>query len=156
MIEKIKNLMIKYRELIAYVIVGGLTTAVSWTCKFLWNYIFFANTMHPVGNQITILSIVTWVSGVAFAYPVSRKFVFRSDGPVLKECSGFVLSRISTLILDWVVTQVCGLLKINVVVATLISAVLVTVLNYVFSKVFVFKHKKEAAETNTEGNNDEC
>ena len=36
MIEKIKALLVKYREIIVYVIVGGLTTVFSWGCKFLW------------------------------------------------------------------------------------------------------------------------
>lgn len=139
--DKIKELIIKYRELITYLIVGVATTIVSWTCKFLWNYFVFGNPMFPTETQITVLSMVTWVSGVAFAYPMSRFFVFRSHGPVLKECAGFVASRISTLILDWVITQACGYFNVNVIVATLISAVLVTILNYVFSKLFVFKKK---------------
>ena len=42
MIEKIKALCIKYRELIVYIIMGGLTTVVAWGCKFLWNAIFLA------------------------------------------------------------------------------------------------------------------
>ena len=47
MVEKIKALWIKYEEIIAYLIVGGLTTVVSWAAKFLANFLLFDNTMYP-------------------------------------------------------------------------------------------------------------
>ena len=59
-----------------------------------------------------------------------------------KEAPKFVLSRVSTLILDAVVMQVLGACGVNVVIATFISAVLVMIGNYVFSKIFVFKGEK--------------
>ncbi len=142
MIEKIKELCKKYEEIIAYLIVGVLTTVVSWAAKFLANAVFFGNTMHPTSSQNLILSIINWVAGVIFAYFTNRKFVFKSNKPMLKESFDFVLSRVSTLILDTVVMQLLGnVMGINVVIATFISAVLVIIANYVFSKLFVFKKK---------------
>lgn len=47
MIDKIKQLWVKYEEIIAYLIVGGLTTIVSWAAKFLANFLLFHNTMQP-------------------------------------------------------------------------------------------------------------
>ena len=142
MIEKIKEFGKKYEEIIAYLIVGVLTTVVSWAAKFLANAVFFGNTMHPTSTQNLILSIINWVAGVIFAYFTNRKFVFKSNKPMLKESFDFVLSRVSTLILDMVVMQLLGnVMGINVVIATFISAVLVIVANYVFSKLFVFKKK---------------
>ena len=142
MIEKIKELCKKYEEIIAYLIVGVLTTVVSWAAKFLANAVFFGNTMHPTSTQNLILSIINWVAGVIFAYFTNRKFVFKSNKPMLKESFDFVLSRVSTLILDMVVMQLLGnVMGINVVIATFISAVLVIIANYVFSKLFVFKKK---------------
>ena len=73
MIETIKKLLVKYRELIVYVIVGVLTTIVAWGAKFLWNFLFYGNTAHPTHMQNLILSTVNWVAGVAFAYPANRK-----------------------------------------------------------------------------------
>ena len=142
MIEKIKELCKKYEEIIAYLIVGVLTTVVSWAAKFLANAVFFGNTMHPTSAQNLILSIINWVAGVIFAYFTNRKFVFKSKEPMVKEACNFVLSRVSTLILDTVVMQLLGnVMGINVVIATFISAVLVIIANYVFSKLFVFKKK---------------
>ena len=146
MIEKIKALCVKYREILVYLIVGVLTTVVSWTAKFLWNFLFYAGTAHPTSLQNTVLSVVNWVAGVAFAYPTNRKWVFQSKNPnILAEASGFVTSRLATLFLDWAVMQLLGnVLGINLYVATFISAVLVVVGNYVFSKLFVFNKKKDA------------
>lgn len=144
MIEKIKALCVKYEEIIAYLIVGGLTTLVSWGAKFLANFLFFGNTMYPTMVQNYILSIINWTAGVIFAYFTNRKFVFKSHDPMLKEAPKFVLSRVSTLILDMVVMQVLNvLLGVDLIVATIISAVLVVIANYIFSKLFVFNNKKE-------------
>ena len=145
--EKIIALFKKYREIIVYVIVGGLTTVVSWVAKFLFNFIFYAGTAFPTPTQNLVLSIVNWVAGVAFAYPTNRKFVFESKDPkILPECIKFVLSRVSTLILDAVVMQILVAVGLDLYIATLISAVLVMIANYVFSKVFVFKKKDAGAE----------
>ena len=135
MIEKIKALWIKYEEIIAYLIVGGLTTVVSWAAKFLANFLLFDNTMYPTPFQNVVLSIINWTAGVIFAYFTNRKFVFKSNAPMLSEAPKFVLSRVSTLILDMV--------GVNLLVATVISAVLVIIGNYVFSKLFVFNKKKD-------------
>ena len=62
---------------------------------------------------------------------------------MLKEIPKFVLSRVFTLILDLVIRQLFGLMGINVYVTTIVSAVLVIIGNYIFSKLFVFNKKKE-------------
>ena len=141
MTERIRDLFIKYREIIVYLIVGGITTVISWGAKFLWNWVFYAGTAHPTNVQNFILSAVNWVAGVAAAYPMNRKWVFRSKNPnILKEASGFVASRVATLLMDILVMQLLGnVLGINVYVATVISSVLVIIGNYVFSKLLVFR-----------------
>jgi len=138
--EKIKALLIKHREIIVYLFVGGLTTVISWAAKFLWNFAFYDGTAFPTVTQNFILSAVNWVAGVAAAYPMNRRWVFQSKNPqILKEATGFVMSRVATLGLDIVVMQVLVLIGVNLYVATVISAVLVIVGNYVISKFFIFK-----------------
>ena len=143
MIEKIKALYAKYEEIIVYLIVGVLTTIVSWGAKFLVNAVFFDNTMYPTHFENTVLSIVNWTAGVIFAYFANRRFVFKSHEPMQKEIPKFVLSRVFTLILDTVVMQALTALGVNLIIATGISAVLVIIGNYVFSKLFVFRGKKD-------------
>ena len=130
-------------EIVVYLVVGVLTTIVSWAAKFAFNFIFYAGTAHPTAVQNFILSAVNWTAGVAFAYPTNRAWVFESkDTKIFAECTKFVLSRVSTLVLDIVVMQVLGALGMNLYAATIISAVLVIIGNYVFSKLFVFNKKK--------------
>ena len=148
MVDKIKALLIKYREFIVYFIVGCLTTLVAALARFGFNFLFFGGTAHPSFAQNTVLSIVAWVAGVAFAYPTNRRFVFQSKNPtILAEAGGFVASRLATLGMDWAVTQLLGtVLGVNVYVTWFIKSVLVFVGNYVLSKLFVFKKKPESKE----------
>lgn len=146
MIEKCKALYKKHEEIIVYLIVGVLTTIVAWAAKFIANALLYDNTMYPTPVQNTVLSTINWTAGVIFAYFTNRRFVFKSREPMRKEAPKFVLSRVSTWILDIVVMQILTALSINLVVASVISAVLVTVANYVFSKLFVFNGKKKNAD----------
>ncbi len=140
--EKIKELYKKYEEIIVYLIVGVMTTIVSWAAKFIANALLFDNTMYPTPVENAVLSTINWTTGVIFAFFTNRRFVFKSKEPMGKEASKFVLSRVSTWVLDIVAMQVFTALNINLVVATVIVAVLVTIANYVFSKLFVFNKKE--------------
>lgn len=144
MIEKGKAIYKKYEEIIVYLIVGVLTTIVAWAAKFIANAVLFDNTMYPTPFENTVLSTINWAAGVTFAYFTNRRFVFKSKEPMRKEAPKFVLSRVSTWILDIVVMQVLTAVNINLIVASVISAVLVTIANYVFSKLSVFNKKKES------------
>lgn len=142
---KIHELYLKYEEILVYLVVGVMTTIVSWAAKFLFNALVYHNTPHPTAVQNVVLSTVCWVAGVIFAFFTNRKYVFKSTGPMMSEAPKFVLSRVSTYIMDIVVMQVLGtILGINIYIATFVSAVLVMITNYVFSKVFVFKNKEGA------------
>ena len=142
MIEKCKALYRQYEEIIVYLIVGFLTTVVAWTAKFVANALLFHNTMYPTPFENTVLSTVNWVTGVIFAFFTNRRFVFKSREPMRKEAPKFVLSRVATWILDIVVMQILTAAGINLVAASVISAVLVVIANYIFSKLFVFRKKR--------------
>jgi len=140
--NKLKQLYRKNEEIITYLIVGVLTTIVAWGAKFSANAILFQNTMYPTPAQNFILSMINWVAGVIFAYFTNRKFVFKSHDPMFLEAAKFVLSRVSTLVLDYVVMLIFTACGVDLVVATFISAVFVTVGNYIFSKLFVFRNNE--------------
>ena len=143
MIEKIKALCVKHREILVYLIVGGLTTLVSWAAKFLWNFAFYANTASPTVAQNTVLSVVENVSGIAFAYPTNRRWVFQSKNPrILTEMGSFVGSRLATMLLSYLLNLLLtNALGIDMRISTIIAAVFVVVGNYVLSKLFVFRKK---------------
>lgn len=141
MIEKIKELCKKYEEIIIYLIVGVMTTIVSWAAAFLGKLLLDVD----VSWQNTLNNTISWVVGVLFAYPLNRKWVFKSKNPkILKEFIGFASSRVSTLIMDivimWLTVNVIGM---NYWIAKIfISSVIVTIANYVFSKLLIFKKKE--------------
>ena len=127
-------------EVLRYIFFGGMTTAVSWIAKFLWNVIFYQNTKYPTNIQNFILSLVCWTAGVIFAFFTNRKYVFeKTNQSFLQEAGKFVASRLSTLVLDIIVMQVlCNVIGLDVFLSTLIAEVLVVIANYGLSKFFVF------------------
>lgn len=142
MIKKIKELYIKYKEIINYLIFGVLTTIVNLITK----YILLFTILNPTnGFQLQIAIIISWIAGVLFAYFTNRKFVFESKNEnKLKEFISFVVARIATLLLEmFIMWFFVTLLKLNsdlyVVIFTLVAQVAVVIGNYIFSKLFVFK-----------------
>lgn len=145
MIQKIKDLCVKYREIIIYLIVGVMTTIVSWGAAYVGKLFL---DVEGSSLQNFINNTISWVVGVLFAYPLNRKWVFQSTNPrIMKEFLGFASSRISTLIMDIVIMWfTVNILDMNYWIAKIfISAVVVTIANYVFSKLLIFKkdEKKE-------------
>ena len=144
MSAKIKALLVKYREIIIYVLVGGMTTLVSWGCKFLWGAVFYPGVTLPTVGQNTVLNIVENVSGILFAYFPNRRWVFQSKDPrIVREFLGFVGSRLGT----WGLSYVLNLLFVNALhidyrVTTIIVAVVVVIGNYVISKFLVFRKEQ--------------
>ena len=142
--------LIKYKELILYLFVGGGTTAVDWVI-----FTVFALFVPPVGDGF-ILRIspniiaysVAWLGAVIFAYIMSRLFVFEQTGEkIIPQFFKFFVSRIMTLALSIVGDIIlCGVLDMNKFLAKVIISVAVIVINYVTSKLIVFR-KKKAAET---------
>ena len=138
MIDKIKALCKKYEEILIYLIVGVMTTIVSWGAAYLGKLIL--NT--DISWQNTVNNTFSWLVGVLFSYPLNRKWVFKSTNPkILKEFLGFATSRVSTLIMDIVIMWLTvNVIRMNYWIAKIfISSVIVTIANYVFSKLLIFK-----------------
>ena len=136
--QGIKELAIKYKEIINYLIFGVLTTIVSLGVYYCIVYTF----LNPNdGFQLQIANIISWIAGVLFAYVTNRKFVFESkEKNKLKEASKFVTSRVATLLMDMIVMFIgVTTLKFNDKIIKLLSQILVIVANYVLSKIIVFK-----------------
>ena len=136
-----RELYRKYEEIINYLIVGVLTTAVSLGIYYgsVWT---FLDPRDPF--QLQAANVLSWVGAVAFAYVANRRYVFhsRSRSRIL-EAGRFALSRAATLLMDMaimylLVTLAGGSDKI----AKLVSQAAVMVGNYVFSKLFVFRRSR--------------
>lgn len=138
--KKIKELYTKYEEIINYLIVGVLTTVVSLATYFICTETFLDPNKKL---ELQIANIISWVFAVAFAYFTNRKYVFKSKNKnMLKEASSFVGSRILSLLMDmFTMFIIVSVLHLNDKIGKLVSQVIVTVANYILSKLFVFKKK---------------
>lgn len=135
--EKIKELYLKYKEVINYLIFGVLTTVVSLAVYYI-SVFTFLNPEDAI--QLQVANILSWIAGVAFAYFTNRKYVFESkENNKLKEAGKFVLARVITLVMDMIIMWLgVTVLHLNDKIIKLISQVVIIVSNYIFSKLFVF------------------
>ncbi len=144
-----------YKEQILYLVVGGGTTVVDWAVFTLLVLVLPDLSELPFFAQFptAIPYTVGWAAAVLFAYWASRAFVFEKaeKEPIRKQFPRFVASRLFTLAVsllgDFVLT---GKLGMNEFLAKAIISILVIILNYVTSKLFVFRTKKPAPAEPTE------
>ena len=142
--KKIWNLYKKYEEIINYLIVGGLTTIVAIGSKLLLLFTILDQTN---GLELQIAEVISWFLAVTFAYVTNRIFVFKSKtsgSKCAREIFNFFKGRIVTqLIQMFIMWFFVTLLKLDsnvwVLVFTLVCQVMQIVLNYVISKLLVFK-----------------
>ena len=139
--NKIKELFVKYQEIINYLIFGVLTTIVSLATY----YILTVTILDPkVALELQIANVISWIAAVNFAYFSNRKWVFKNKNKAsLSEAGKFYLSRVSTLLVDMGLMFIfVTKMGVNDKIMKIIVQVVITVLNYVFSKFIVFKEKK--------------
>ncbi|MBR1884090.1 MAG: GtrA family protein [Clostridia bacterium] len=136
-----KDLFIKYKEILLYLVFGVLTTIVSLAVYYLLTIILL-DPNNPLLLQIA--NIISWICGVAFAYVTNRKYVFESNNEnKVKELTTFVGARIVTLLLDMLIMGLgVSVIQFNDKVMKILSQIVVILLNYVFSKLIVFRGKK--------------
>ena len=136
--NKIVEYYKKYKEIINYLIVGGLTTVVS-LGVYYGLVLTVLDPNDPV--QLQIATILSWIAAVTFAYFANRTFVFESKRKdVGKEAASFFASRIGTLLMDMAIMFTgVTLMGYSDKIMKLIVQVVVTIANYVFSKLFVFR-----------------
>lgn len=157
-----KSIFAKYinRETISYLIFGVLTTVVSLVTYRLFTELFLKLT----GSKMIYLSnVLSWICAVTFAYITNRIFVFRSQNntlkAVFKELTAFFGARVLSLGFEeawmWLTVDIMGfgdkVLYIPFMslsfdgdfICKVIAQFVVVVLNYIFSKLFIFKkHEK--------------
>ena len=126
----------RYREQFWYLVVGGLTTVVDFAVYYLLSAV---TPLHYL-----VIYWIAWAAAVLFAFFPNRMLVFRShekDG-ILRQFGEFVFSRIATLLIGeglmFLLVDICLLSDRRM---KLIVSVLIVILNYVFSKLFVFRKK---------------
>ncbi|MFI3173014.1 MAG: GtrA family protein [Eubacteriales bacterium] len=135
-IEKIKDLIQKYREIINYGIFGVLTTVI--------NVIVYQVAYATLGYSNVMSTVIAWIVAVIFAYVTNRKYVFESQNNTVKvilvEIGGFFLCRGATGVLDVVIMYVgVDVMMLPSIMMKIASNILVIIINYIASKIIIFK-----------------
>lgn len=138
-IENGRAIYRKHREIVNYIIVGGLTTVVSYGMYFVATRWLYMNTVWA--------TVFSDLLAIAFAYVASRAFVFENKARgavgIAKEAFAFLCSRLFSMGMNALMMYVSvDVLKLSDVVMKLVANVVVIVLNYVTSKLFVFRAGK--------------
>ena len=134
--KRLTQLIEKYHDVLAYLFFGVLTTIV--------NYIVYFPCYNLLKISATVSTILAWVIAVIFAYLTNKPFVFKSHDwsseTVVPELTKFVLTRLGSGLME---TAIMGI-TVDVLLwngnwMKLITSVLVVVINYVGSKLLVFR-----------------
>lgn len=155
------------REVIMYLIFGVLTTVVNLLAFWAFNRLFAAIGWEGVlgklfenrgwqkaadlfsakGAQYLDSNLLAWVVGVLFAFVTNKLFVFESKSfapsVAAKELAGFVGARVFSFFVETLgLFLMVTVLNWNDYVAKIIVGIIVVIINYVFSKLLIFKKKK--------------
>ena len=138
--KKIKELYLKYKEIINYLFFGGCTTIV--------NFISYYIPARIIGIDEVISNSIAWCISVLFAYVTNKIFVFSSKKEnlvgILKEMFSFIFARLfkGALCDIGLFALMINILGINDIVSKITTQILVVILNYVLSKLVIFKKEK--------------
>ena len=138
MIEKLRSLIEKYWDVLSYLFFGVLTTVV--------NYLIYLPVYNFCGLSAALSNMIAWVGAVIFAFLTNKPFVFRSHDwsakTVVPELTKFVSCRIASGVLETVILFLAvDCLNWNGNIWKLVTQVLVIIINYVGSKLLVFRKK---------------
>lgn len=134
---KMKEKINKYKDVIPYLFFGVCTTLVNmlvyWVCAHVFNL------------SVLISTVISWVLSVLFAYVTNRKYVFHSEVTstkgIIKEISSFFSCRVLTGVVDLACMLIfVDIFNMNDMVMKIVANVIVIILNYVASKLLIFKH----------------
>ena len=138
-LKKLADLYREHIEGMRYLVFGALSTVI--------NILTFTICAKGLSFSTTLSNVIAWIVAVLFAYITNKLYVFDSKTSKLKELgkeiSSFFSARIATLVIEtlflWIVIDKLGFSKI---LMKIVSNIIVIILNYIFSKVFIFKKNK--------------
>lgn len=130
-----KEIIQKNKEIIMYLIFGVLTTVVNIVVYYLFSNIIQMNYLFS--------NAMAWFLSVLFAYITNRKYVFNSNSAqIFKEALSFFSSRLATGLLDmFLMWFLVNFNLLNDVISKIVVNIIVVILNYILSKLVVFKNK---------------
>lgn len=132
------------RETVSYLIFGVLTTLANWIVYYGLDF---------AGMPYLLAQVIAWIAAVLFAFWTNRKYVFQSDasgtGAVMREMFKFVGARLLTFLIETALLFISvDLLGLSERLMKIPVSVITVILNYVFSKLFIFKKESSDEKEN--------
>lgn len=136
--DKIFELYNKFKEQILYIVFGVLTTAI--------NIVSFFVCTRAFGLGVMTSNVIAWIASVLFAFVTNKIYVFNSRNYsikfVLKELFDFTVSRGATGALDMGLMYLfVSVIHMEDMISKIIINIIVIILNYVLSKLYVFRKR---------------
>lgn len=143
--ENMKGLWTKYKEVVMYIVFGVATTVVNWGV--------YTALVKGAGMDVIVSNVCAWFLSVVFAYFTNKLWVFESKSwninLLLKEVTSFFGARLVSGAFEMLAFPALLYLGLNQTIlgikgmaAKLVLGVIVIILNYVFSKLFIFKKQE--------------
>lgn len=162
----------KFRELFTYLLFGGLTTVVNLVAFAVFDHFVTAEKVVKIFTKefdlyVLLNQSIAWLLAVIFAFVTNRSFVFLSNGSIVKEFLSFAGARLATFFIielgtfalfilfwenvvgydkDTVAFSVLGFDVTHLFIIKIINAVILVIVNYILSKVLIFKRHEVPAE----------
>ena len=136
MLKTFATLVKKYKAPILYLFFGGVTTVINIA---VYNLLYYV-----VGMSNDLSNIISWIITVAAAYITNKLWVFESRGTgkkvLLREITSFFGCRAATGVMDFAIMHIgVDIMSYPAFWLKIISNVIVIILNYVASKLIIFK-----------------
>lgn len=129
----------KYKEGLLYLFFGGCSTLINILTFFI---------CRQFELSIVVSNMIAWTTAVIFAFITNKLIVFDSKNMdkkvVMKETIGFFIARVISLGIDMgIIHLMIDVMKIHEIISKIVSNIVVIIVNYIFSKMFIFKKEKK-------------
>ncbi len=151
-LKKFEPLYKKNKQILLYIFFGGLTTVISFGSFFILSAFIDIPSIELFGKSIdmslTVVNVISWICAVTFSYITSRIWVFESHSEgkkaIFKEAMSFCGGRVFTLVIETIMLNVgVNTFSINKNLMKILATIVVLILNYIISKMLVFKKTSE-------------
>lgn len=129
----------KNEELWNYLIVGGIGVIISiasyWGCR-------------QFGINVVVSNVISWIITVLAMYILNKIFVFKtkceSSKALAKEFAYFIIARLLTLFIETAILYIgTDIIHFNDIIVKVFAQIVIIILNYIFSKLIIFRKKKQ-------------
>lgn len=135
-------------EMITYLFYGVLATVINWGCYWILCFLFKIPLNSPTSDH-ALLSLIAnslaFIIALIFAFFTNKYIVFKSDKTsfleTTKELVFFTIARLFTFLLESAILTISNYISLNLIFMKIIAGIIVVILNYIFSKLFIFKSK---------------